>query len=125
MVEHPAGYGPLLAQLSQRTTVAFAYSSTLGIRETIGFGAAVPRPARLHAYASPMAFRPPSQGLLPARAGSPLAGRVSHPLDDKQNFMEDLCPPIPIDPQGLVALKLLFLPVQASVFQVDAFHGID
>jgi hypothetical protein len=54
----------------------------------IGFGAAVPRPARSRAYASPMSFLTPSQGWLPARAGSPLAGRVLHPLDDKQSFME-------------------------------------
>ncbi len=30
----------------------------------------------------------PSQGSLPARAASPLAGRDSHPLDDKRGFME-------------------------------------
>jgi hypothetical protein len=45
--------------------------------------------------------------LATGRAGSPFAGRVSHPLDDEQHFMEDLRPPIPIDPQGLVALKFL------------------
>ncbi len=73
----------------------------------IGFGAAVPRPARSRTYASPVAFLPPSQGWLPARAGSPLAGRVSHPLDDRQNFMKASHPPIPIDPQGLVALECL------------------
>jgi hypothetical protein len=49
-----------------------------------------------------------AQGGLPARAGSPLAGRVSHSLDDKQSFMETLQPPIPCDPQGLVALNFLY-----------------
>ena len=39
-------------------------------------------------YASPIPLPRPSQGSLPARAGSPLAGRVSHPLDSKRNFME-------------------------------------
>ena len=73
----------------------------------IGFGAAVPRPARLHAYASPDLFPRPAPGLLPARAGSPLAGRDLHPLDDKQSFMETSHPPIPFDPQGLVALFFL------------------
>jgi hypothetical protein len=72
-----------------------------------GFGAAFPWPARSHAYASPMPFLTPSQGWLPARAGSPLAGRVSHPQDDEQHFMEDVRPPIPIDPQGLVTLYVL------------------
>jgi hypothetical protein len=49
----------------------------------------------------------PSPGSLPARAGSPLAGRDSHPLDDKRNFMESSHPPIPIDQQSLVALFFL------------------
>jgi hypothetical protein len=105
--KHPAGYHP-----PPRPSVAGEHC---GLRvfqharhpESRGFGAAVPRPARSPAYTSPMALRPPSQGWLPARAGSPLAGRVLHPLDDEQHFMEDVRPPIPIDPQGLVALKLL------------------
>src|SRR5215475_3320856 len=50
--------------------------------KTIGFGAAVPRPARSHAYASPSPSLGSAPGLLPARAGSPLAGQVSHLLDD-------------------------------------------
>jgi hypothetical protein len=41
------------------------------------------------------------------RPGSPFAGQVFHPLDDTQHFMEDVRPPIPIDPQGLVALEFL------------------
>ena len=83
-------------------------SSTLGIREDIGFGAAVRRPARSHTYASPNLFPRSAQGLLPARAGSPLAGQDSHLLDDQRSFMVASHPPIPFDPQGLVALKLLF-----------------
>src|ERR1700757_2363115 len=105
MVEHPAGYHPLLAQkLSPGMVVAFRENRTLGIREGIGFGAAFPWPTCSHAYASPAVFPRPAQGLLPARAGSPLAGRDSHPLDDEQSFMEVSHPPIPFDPQGLVAL---------------------
>ena len=49
----------------------------------------------------------PAPGLLPAQAGSPLAGQVSHLLDDKQSFMEASHPPIPFDQPCLVALKLL------------------
>src|ERR671936_1990521 len=78
--------------------------STLGIRKDIGFGAAVPRPARSPASASPAVFPRPAQGWLPARVGSPLAGQDSHLLDDKQSFMDTSHPPIPFDPQGLVAL---------------------
>ena len=85
-------------------------SSTLGIRKDIGFGAAVPRPARSSAYASPAVSPRPAQGWLPARAGSPLAGQDSHLLDDKQSFMKASHPPIPFDPQGLVALIFLSTP---------------
>jgi len=41
-----------------------------------------------------------------------LAGRDSHPLDARQNFMKALHPPIPIDPHCLVAL--CFLSVRAK-----------
>ena len=40
---------------------------------------------------------------LPARVGSPLAGRVSHPLDDERSFMESSHPPFPFDQPRLVA----------------------
>ena len=52
------------------------------------FVAAYPRPTRSRAYASPNPLPSPAQGSLPARAGSPLAGRDSHPLDDKTRFHE-------------------------------------
>ena len=73
----------------------------------IVFEATHPRPTRSRAYASPASLPRPSQGSLPARAGSPLTGRVSHPLDDERNFMESSHPPIPIDQQSLVALNCL------------------
>ncbi len=41
---------------------------------------------------TPSSLPRPSQGSLPARAGSPLAGRVSHPLGEKRNFMESSHP---------------------------------
>jgi hypothetical protein len=51
-------------------------------------GPHAPWPTRSPAYASPTTFLGSSQGWLPARAGSPLAGRVSHPLDDERSFMK-------------------------------------
>jgi len=45
----------------------------------------------------PTTFLGSSQGLLPAQAGSPLAGRVLHPLDDKRSFMK-LSPFTPLRP---------------------------
>src|SRR5262245_55514816 len=56
--------------------------------KTLSFGAACPWPTCSHAYASPTPFLGSSQGLLPAQAGSPLAGRVLHPLDDRRSFMK-------------------------------------
>ncbi len=93
--------------------------------KTIGFGAAVPRPARSHAYASQNLFPRTAHGLLPVRAGSPLAGQGSHLLDDTQSFMVASQPPIPLDPQGLVALKCLS--VKTKVFMEVSYtrhtHG--
>jgi hypothetical protein len=54
-------------------------------------------------------FPKTAQGWLPARAGSPLAGQDSHLLDDKRSFMVASHPPIPFDPQGLVALDFLYV----------------
>ncbi len=73
----------------------------------IVFEATYPRPTCSCAYASPISLPRPSQGSLPTRAGSPLAGRASYPLDDERNFMESSHPPIPIDQQSLVALNCL------------------
>ena len=65
-----------------------------------------PRPTRSRTYASPNPLPSPAQGSLPARAGSPLAGRVSHPLDDKQGFMKSSHTPLLLDQPCLVALIL-------------------
>ena len=93
MVQHPAGYGlslplPLFEEICGEVTIAFGENRTLGIRKEIAFEATYPRPTRSRAYASPLPLPGPSQGSLPARAGSPLTGRVSHPLDDERNFKE-------------------------------------
>ena len=83
--------------------VAFRKHNALGTRKEIVFEATPPRPTRSRAYASPAALPRPSQGSLPARAGSPLAGRASHPLDDKRSFMESSHPPFPFDQPCLAA----------------------
>ena len=48
----------------------------------------------------------PGARLATGRAGSPFAGRVSHPLDDKQGFMGSSHTPFPLDQPCLVALGL-------------------
>jgi hypothetical protein len=108
LVEHPAGYGPLLALFTQGALIAFDENPALSASgKTRGFGAAVPRPARSHAYASQNLFPRTAQGWLPARAGSPLAGQDSHLLDDTRGFVVASHLPVPLDPQGLVALNVL------------------
>ena len=113
VVQHPAGLDlssplPLFEKIHGEAVIAFTQNRTLGIRNGIAFEAKYPRPTRSRAYASPISLPRPSPGSLPARAGSPLAGRNSHPLDDKSKFHGAIaCPPIPIDQQGLVALFLL------------------
>jgi len=88
----PPDTSPLHAQekkhLHAGVVVAFDEIQLSRHPGSIGFGAAVPRPARSHAYASLIPFLASAQGLLPARAGSPLAGRISHPLDDERSFMK-------------------------------------
>src|SRR4029077_18677810 len=97
-----------LAHVTPRSLLPSGNPAPWASGKMIGFGTAVPWPTRLHAYASPALLPKPSQGLLPARAGSPLAGRDLHPLDDEQSFMETSHPPIPFDQQGLVGLYFLF-----------------
>ena len=92
VVEHPAGYDlslplPLFERICGEAVVAFRENRTLGIRNSHSFrGRIIPRLTRSRAYASPISLPRPSQGSLPARAGSPLAGRVSHPLDSESKF---------------------------------------
>ncbi len=77
-----------LEKIYGETVIAFTQNRTLGIRNEIAFEATYPRPTRSCAYASPISLPRPSQGSLPARAGSPQAGRDLHLLDGKRNFME-------------------------------------
>src|SRR4029453_14647875 len=109
MVEHPAGYKapPRPGKLDAGVVVAFDEIQLSRHPGSIGFGAAVPRPARLHAYASPIPFLESAQGLRPALAGSPLAGRGFPPPGRKQSFIKASPPPIPFDQQSLVALTFL------------------
>ena len=93
VVQHPAGPDPsspllLFEKIHGEIVIAFTQNRTLGIRNDIAFEATYPRPTRSRAYASPISLPRPSPGSLPARAGSPLAGQVSHLRDDKRTFME-------------------------------------
>ena len=105
-VEHPAGYHSLLAHSRRESLLPSLYHRQCSASGNLGsFGAAILRPARSYAYASPAVFPRPAQGWLPAWAGSPLAGQDLHLLDDKQSFMEASHPPLPFDQPSLVAPK--------------------
>ena len=75
-----------LGKIHGEAGIAFTQLRTLGNRNDRYFEATHPRPTCSRAYASPTSLPRPSQGSLPARAGSPLAGRDSHPRDSKQNL---------------------------------------
>lgn len=50
-----------------------------------------------------------------------MAGRDSHPLDDKQSFMKVSHPPIPFDQQGLVTLVTTTYATLASIAETEAW----
>ena len=104
--------------------VAFRRSNTLGTRKHIRF-VAVWLTAHSFAYLR-IAESVTVSGarLATGRAGSPLAGRVSHPLDDKQGFMKSLHTPILLDQPCLVALDVnpVILPVHTQRGLIDV-HG--
>jgi hypothetical protein len=104
----PAGYTPRLAQ----PCLAGDGCCLQGRQDprhpgSRGVGAAVPWPTRSPASASPHVFPRPAPGVLPARAGSPLAGWDVHPMDVVRSFLVASPPPIPFGPHGLVALDFL------------------
>ena len=64
------------------------------------FRGRIPRPTRSPTYASPRPLPVPSQGWLLARAGSPLARWVSHPLDHFSKFQRGIASSLPLRPAG-------------------------
>ncbi len=93
VVQHFAGLDLTSPYFSMRSSTERSTSPSRNSERSasgmiIVFKATYPRPIRSCAYASPIPLPRPSQGSLPARAGSPLAGQVSHLRDNKRNFME-------------------------------------
>ena len=90
-----------------QTLVAFEQNSALGIRDGIDFEAAYPTAHTLACLRFAGCVTAPVARLATGWVGSPLAGRDSHPLDDKRSFKETSHPPIPFDRHRLVALNFL------------------
>ena len=86
--------------------VAFRRSNTLGTRKHIPFVATWPTAHSLACLRFAESVTVSGARLATGRAGSPLAGRVSHPLDDKQGFMKSSHTPFPLDQPCLVAQDL-------------------
>ena len=85
--------------------VAFRSSETLGTRNAFDFGALLPAAHSLACLRFARSVTVPGARLATGRAGSPLAGRGSHPLDDEQGFMVSSHTPILLDQPCLVAPK--------------------
>ena len=105
VVVHPAGCDlPSPTSLSRRPPAPSGRTKPWASETNTVFVAAFPRPTRSRTYASPVASPRPSQGSLPVGAALPFAGRVSHPLDDKPNFMSSSHLSLLSDQPFLVAL---------------------
>jgi hypothetical protein len=108
MVEHPAGYGPLLAHTTEKPLLPSGKSGPWASGKVRGFGAACPMAHTFACLRIADGLSATVARLATGRAGSPLAGQDSHLLDDTQSFMKALHPPVPIDPHCLVALIFLY-----------------
>jgi hypothetical protein len=106
VVEDPAGCDTP-SPFDGEVAIAFRYFETLSIRDGIAFVAAWPTAHTLACLRFAEHVTALVARLTTGQAGSPLAGRVSHPLDDSRSFMESSHTPILLDQYFLVAPKLL------------------
>ena len=107
MVEHPAGYAPLLAHCAQRALWPSSHSAPWASGKSIGFGAACPMAhtfacLRIADHISEIVARlaTGSGGLTLGRAGFAPAGRQT-------KFHEGIVSSLPFDQHCLVALNFL------------------
>jgi hypothetical protein len=118
VVVHPAGCDlPSPTSLSRRPPSPSGRTKPWASETNTVFVAAFPRPTRSRTYASPVASPRPSQGSLPVGAALPFSGRVSHPLDDKPNFMSSSHLSLLSDQPFLVALFSLHSSLYARIQQ--------
>ncbi len=115
MVQHPAGCDfslplPLFEEIDGDVAIAFTENRTLGIRDECSFRGQVPTAHTLACLRfaglvteTVAKLATGSGGLTPGRAGFAPAGRQI------EVSWSHRYPPIPFDPQSLVALEFLFL----------------
>ena len=105
VVDDPAGCdhpSPALGAVA----VAFRLFNTLGTRNADSFRGYLPTAHTLTYLRFAESVTVSGARLATDRAGSPLAERVSHPLDDKQGFMKSSHTPILLDQPCLVARRV-------------------
>ena len=105
VVQDPAGCNRPSHALGA-VTVVFRCGNTLDTREFASFVAAPPTAHTLACLRIAESVTVPGARLATGPAGSPLAGRVSHPPDDKRGFMKSSHTPFLLDQPCLVALPL-------------------
>jgi len=97
VVVHPAGCA-LPSPCCGETAVAFGEINPLGTRDDVIFVAAFPTAHTLARLRIAGRVAASVARLATGWAGSPLAGRGSHPLDDEPNFMSIIAPLTPFGP---------------------------
>ena len=100
----PGAYRP--SPISRCGRCCLQATQYLGHPETCSFRGYLPTAHSLACLRFAESVTVSGARLATGRAGSPLAGRVSHPLDDKQGFMKSSHTPFPLDQPCLVALAL-------------------
>ena len=98
----PGAYRP--SPISRCGRCCLQASQYLGHPETCFFRGYLPTAHSLACLHFAESVTVPGARLATGRAGSPFAGRVSHPLDDIQGFMGSSHTPFPLDQPRLVAL---------------------
>jgi hypothetical protein len=110
MVEHPAGYGPLLAHLTEKLLWPSGNSAPWASGKVIGFGAACPM---AHTFAC-LRIADPISGIvarLATGSGGLTLGRAGFaPAGRQTKFPEVIVSSLPFDPHCLVALNFLYSP---------------
>ena len=98
----PGAYRP--SPISRCGRCCLQATQYLGHPETYSFRGYLPTAHSLACLRFAESVTVSGARLATGRAGSPFAGRVSHPLDDKQGFMKSSHTPFPLDQPCLVAL---------------------
>ena len=99
----PGAYRP--SPISRCGRCCLQATQYLGHPETCSFRGYLPTAHSLACLRFAESVTVSGARLATGRAGSPFAGRVSHPLDDKQGFMKSSHTPFPLDQPCLVALS--------------------